>query len=70
MVLEFVLYFDQGVMNLETLWYLCPVCSKRLLKYRRDTVLVNFPAYCKQCKTERLITFKYKIEPVSRMTIQ
>ena len=45
-------------------WYKCPVCrNPKMLKYRSDTVLRNFPGYCKYCKTESLIT----LEPKSRI---
>lgn len=50
-------------MHQRDFWYTCPVCGNRkMLKYRKDTVLINFPGYCKYCKTESLIT----IEPKSR----
>ncbi|MBE5846233.1 MAG: conjugal transfer protein [Lachnospiraceae bacterium] len=45
-------------------WHECPICGNpHLLKYREDTVLINFPAYCKLCKHEVIIT----IEPKSRI---
>lgn len=47
-------------------WYLCPICKRKLLKYREDTVLKNFPAYCKQCRNESIIT----IEPVSQIIVR
>ncbi|MCM1159373.1 MAG: cysteine-rich KTR domain-containing protein [Bacteroidales bacterium] len=47
-------------------WYRCPICTRKLLKYRDDTILKNFPAYCKQCRNEILVT----IEPVSQIVIR
>ena len=46
-------------------WILCPKCGKHIAKVRTDTKIVNFPAYCKICKKEILITYP-KLEPVSR----
>lgn len=49
---------------MNTFWYVCPKCGNpRLLKYRSDTKIINFPAYCKKCKEESIIT----IEPKSRI---
>lgn len=45
-------------------WYSCPRCGNpHFMKLREDTKLRNFPAYCKKCKNEILIT----IEPLSRV---
>jgi len=45
-------------------WYACPRCGNpKMLRYREDTRVVNFPGYCKKCKHESLI----KIEPKSRV---
>ena len=46
----------------ETFWYPCPDCGEKMLKVRRDTVLISFPAYCKHCKDTKIIT---EIEPLS-----
>lgn len=47
-----------------TRWCMCPRCKNpKMIKLREDTVLINFPAYCKKCKTENIIT----IEPKSRI---
>lgn len=44
---------------MSTSWYTCPVCSNpKMLKVREDTVLENFPGYCKRCKQEIIITYK------------
>lgn len=45
-------------------WYECPNCGfPKMLKYFDNTKIVNFPGYCKKCKTETII----KIEPKSRI---
>lgn len=37
-------------------WCQCPRCGNaHFIKIRPDTRIVNFPAYCKRCKTESLI---------------
>lgn len=37
-------------------WYPCPKCGNtKMIKIRPDTMLKNFPAYCKKCKTESVI---------------
>lgn len=46
-------------------WYSCPICGNpHMLKYGSDTVVVNFPAFCKKCKNESIVT----IEPKSRIS--
>jgi hypothetical protein len=40
-------------------WGLCPKCSGKCIKVNQDTILVNHPAYCKKCKTESIVTWKY-----------
>lgn len=43
----------------ETKWYTCPQCGfRKMMKIREDTVLKNFPGYCKMCKREILITLE------------
>lgn len=37
-------------------WIRCPICgNKTNNKARIDTVLLNFPLYCRKCKRETLI---------------
>lgn len=50
-------------MNIKNLWYPCPKCKGKMFMIREDTKLVNFPGYCKKCKTESIIS----IEPMSRV---
>lgn len=38
-------------------WGLCPVCRKKILKLTKTTKLIDFPAYCKSCKTEYLVSW-------------
>ena len=38
-------------------WGLCPICRKKILKLTSTTKLVNFPAYCKSCKMEHLVSW-------------
>nr|DAU68167.1 MAG TPA: cysteine-rich protein [Caudoviricetes sp.] len=50
-------------MNVEY-WYPCPNCGfPKMIKYRKDTTIINFPGYCKKCKQEAIIT----IEPKRRI---
>ncbi|MFQ7223108.1 MAG: cysteine-rich KTR domain-containing protein [Lachnospiraceae bacterium] len=45
-------------------WYPCPNCGfPKMIKYRKDTTIINFPGYCKKCKQESIIT----IEPKRRI---
>lgn len=38
-------------------WIRCPLCGyPKMIKARDDTVLKNFPGYCKSCKRESIIT--------------
>lgn len=44
-------------------WVACPLCkAPKLIKLRPDTQIKNFPAYCKRCRREVVIT----IEPEPR----
>ena len=37
-------------------WLICPVCGgKARNQVRADTILVNYPLFCPQCKHELLI---------------
>lgn len=45
-----------------TYWIACPKCGGKMLKAREDTKAINFPGYCKHCKTESIIS----IAPMSR----
>ena len=42
--------------NEESVWIRCPHCgNKTRTKVYKDTVLVKFPLYCYECKTETKI---------------
>lgn len=38
-------------------WGLCPVCRKKMVKLTSTTRLIDFPAYCKACKTEYVVSW-------------
>ena len=41
-------------------WGICPVCARKCIKVNRNTVLVNFAMFCKHCKLEHVITWRYE----------
>ena len=50
-------------------WVPCPKCGyAHFIKRHRGTVLVNFPAYCKGCKSEVNISTQSR-EPVTKSVI-
>ena len=38
-------------------WGLCPVCRKKMVKLTSTTRLIDFPAYCKGCKAEYVVSW-------------
>lgn len=45
-------------------WIRCPRCGYgHFMKIIKETRIVKFPAYCKMCKTESIVT----IEPKSQI---
>ena len=44
-------------------WLICPKCGgKTKIKISEDTVLLNFPLFCPQCKRETIIgVIKYEL---------
>lgn len=38
-------------------WGLCPVCRKKMVKLTSTTRLIDFPAYCKSCKMEYVVSW-------------
>lgn len=53
--------FEMNIWKSAGGWLSCPRChNPKMVKYRADTVLINYPAFCKHCKRENLITFDAK----------
>lgn len=51
-------------MEISYLWKRCPHCGNpKMVRLRNDTQVINFPAFCKKCKRESIIT----IAPKSRI---
>lgn len=47
-------------------WFKCPKCGyEHFLKLRPDTRISKFPAYCKKCKNEILITVEPRADKVN-----
>ena len=38
-------------------WGLCPVCGKKMVRLTGTTKLIDFPAFCKSCKDEYLVSW-------------
>ena len=52
-------------------WHKCPNCGNpKMFLVRDDTRLVNFPGYCKKCKTESIITREPKSQIVNSWEIK
>ena len=48
-------------------WHQCPKCGNpKMTRLRQDTVIKNFPAYCKYCKKETVITVNEVRKEVER----
>ena len=39
-------------------WGLCPTCGKKCIKVHDNTILVNYPMFCKACKRDYMVTWK------------
>lgn len=53
----------------QSIWVACPKCGyAHFIKRHPDTVLINFPAYCKGCKREINISTRAK-EPKQESVI-
>ena len=48
--------------NLQTKdgWGMCPTCGKKCIRVHENTILVNYPMFCKACKREYMVTWKMK----------
>lgn len=44
-------------MKEESGWGICPVCRKKIIKVTSTTRLIDFPAYCKSCKAEYIVSW-------------
>lgn len=44
-------------MQEENGWGVCPICRKKMLRLTKTTKLIDFPAYCKSCKAEHLVSW-------------
>lgn len=44
-------------MKEENGWGICPVCRKKMIKVTSTTRLIDFPAYCKPCKAEYIVSW-------------
>ena len=63
-----MLYLYRGkYMQTRHYWYRCPECGKKMLYLRSDTVIQNFPGYCKLCKRKFILTIEPTKEPVSQL---
>lgn len=38
-------------------WGLCPVCGQKNIKIRPQTVLIDYPMYCKRCKCDHVVSW-------------
>lgn len=39
-------------------WGRCPKCGGKCIKVKPDTVLINYPMFCKHCKRENVVTWQ------------
>jgi ribosomal protein S27E len=47
-------------------WMKCPKCgNEHFIKVSRETRIYKFPAYCKKCKNEIVITVEPRAEAVN-----
>ena len=44
-------------------WGRCPNCGKKCIKVNQNTILVNYLMYCKNCKNEHDVTWRYEPKP-------
>lgn len=38
-------------------WGRCPACGGKMIRINKDSFLLNFPAYCKRCKAEFVVSW-------------
>lgn len=47
-------------------WVKCPKCGNpHFIKVSQETIIYKFPAYCKKCKKEIMITVEPRAEAVN-----
>ena len=39
-------------------WGRCPKCGGKCIKVKPETILVNYPMFCKHCKKESVVTWQ------------
>ena len=39
-------------------WGICPTCGKKCIKVQDNTILVNYPMFCKFCKRDYMVNWK------------
>lgn len=46
--------------NLKTMngWGICPTCGKKCIRVKENTILVNYPMFCKACKRDYVVNWK------------
>lgn len=48
---------EKNVLLVREGWGICPVCGQKNIKVRSDTVLINYPMYCKRCKCDHVVSW-------------
>lgn len=41
-------------------WGICPECGKKCIKVGKNTILVNYPMFCKVCKKDHVVTWRFE----------
>lgn len=39
-------------------WGICPACGGKCIKVQQDTILLNYPMFCKHCKNEQMVNWQ------------
>ena len=48
----------KDILRVQDEWGLCPTCGKKCIKVKPETVLANYPMFCKVCKRDYLVSWK------------
>lgn len=43
-------------------WGMCPKCGKKCIKVNDNTILVNYPMFCKVCRRDYIVTWRLEGE--------